>query len=266
MSADPALPYRSDVEVVGLLASPVHRSTRPIRQLALAGAAAVLLAGCGGGSEDAGSEPSAGSSTESGSALAQQDAGEVVDAAFTALEEAGSARVTGSLEEDGSAQELDLQVQGEDAQGSLTTEGVTVELVYTGGAAYVLAPADFWTSFGMPAEFASRLDGQWVLMPEEAAGSFGALTLPGLVDELRSSAGDQATGTVSSDELDGEPVVVVTRDDGSTLTVADDEDAPYPLLIEDVGDGPATIGFSEFGEDVSITAPADPVDLDTLGG
>ncbi|MCZ2858954.1 hypothetical protein [Blastococcus sp. VKM Ac-2987] len=236
-----------------------------IRKLALAGAAAVLLAGCGG-SEDAGSEPSAGATPESGSALARQEAGEVVDAAFTALEEAGSARVTGSIAENGSTQELDLQLQGEDSQGSLTTEGRTVELVYTGGASYVLAPAEFWASFGMPAEFASQLDGQWVLMPEEAAGSFSTLTLPGLVDELRSSAGDQATGEVRSDELDGEPVVVVTQADGSTLTVADDEDAPYPLLIEDLGDSPATVEFSEVGQEFAITAPADPVDLDTLGG
>ncbi|MCF6506754.1 hypothetical protein E9549_04945 [Blastococcus sp. MG754426] len=237
-----------------------------IQRLATAGAAVLLLAGCGG-SEDAGTAaPATTTAAESASSLADQDAAEVVDTAFGALEEAGAAHVVGSMEEGGTTQELDLQLQGEDAQGTITMDGATVELVYTAGTAYVRAPADFWASFGMPAEFAGQLEGQWVLMPEEAAGSFSTLTLSGLVQELRASGGSDITGEVTSGELDGEPVVVVTQDDGSTLTVADDEDAPYPLLIEDKGDAPATVRFSEFGETVEITAPENPVDLNTLGG
>jgi hypothetical protein len=232
-----------------------------MRRLALAGAAALLLAGCGG-SEGSG----AGSSSGSGTELSRAEAAEVVDASFTALEESGAAHVTGSIEEGGSTQELDLQLQGEDAQGSIVMDGVTVELVFTGGTAYVRAPADFWASFGMPAEFAGQLQGQWVLMPPEAAESFGSLTLSGLVDELRSSGGDSIEGEVSTDELDGEPVVVVTQEDGSTFTAADDDDNPYPLLIEDKGDAPATVEFSDFGRPAEIAPPPNPVDLDTLGG
>ncbi|MDP5181073.1 hypothetical protein QOZ88_00335 [Blastococcus sp. BMG 814] len=237
-----------------------------IRRLATVGAAALLLAGCGG-SEDAGTaSPATTSAAETGSSLAEQDAAGVVDAAFSALEEAGAAHVVGSMQESGSTQELDLQLQGEDAQGTITMDGTLVELVYTAGGAYVRAPADFWAAFGMPAEFAGQLEGQWVLMPEEAAGSFSTLTLSGLVDELRASGGDEITGEVTSEEVDGEPVVVVTQEDGSTLTVADGEGAPYPLRIEDKGDAPATVEFSEFGETVEITAPENPVDLNTLGG
>lgn len=235
------------------------------RRLALAGAAALLLAGCGGSAES-GSGSAAGSSGDSGTELSRSEAAEVVDASFTALEESGAAHVTGSIEEGGSTQELDLQLQGEDAQGSIVMDGVTLELVFTGGTAYVRAPADFWASFGMPAEFAGQLQGQWVLMPPEAAESFGSLTLSGLVDELRSSGGDSIEGEVSTDELDGEPVVVVTQEDGSTFTAADDDDNPYPLLIEDRGDAPATVEFSDFGRPAQIAPPANPVDLTTLGG
>jgi hypothetical protein len=238
-----------------------------IRRLAVAGTAVLLLAGCGG-SEDAGTESAAPTTAaeETGSALAEMEASEVVDAAFTALEEAGSAQVTGSIEEAGSTQELDLQLQGDNSQGSITMDGVTVELIYVDGTPYVMAPADFWASFGMPAEFASQLEGQWVLMPPEAAASFSALTLSGLVDELRASGGDQVEGEVTTDELDGEPVVVVTQADGSTFTVADDEENPYPLLIEDKGDAPAIVEFSGFGDEVSIAPPPNPVDLNNLGG
>ncbi|MGY1724861.1 hypothetical protein [Blastococcus sp. SYSU DS0533] len=237
-----------------------------IRRLATVGTALLLLAGCGG-SEDAGTAaPATSTAAEGRSSLADQDAAGVVDTAFSALEAAGAAHVVGSMQESGSTQELDLQLQGEDAQGTITTDGTPVELVYTAGSAYVRAPADFWASFGMPAEFAGQLEGQWVLMPEEAAGSFSTLTLSGLLEELRASGGGGITGEVTTEELDGEPVVVVTQDDGSTLTVADDEDAPYPLLIEDKGDAPATVEFSAFGETVEITAPDNPVDLNTLGG
>ena len=103
-------------------------------------------------------------------------------------------------------------------------------------------------------------------MPPEAAGSFGNLTLPGLVQELRSSGTDPVEGEVTTDELDGEAVVVVTQEDGSTYTVADDDENPYLLLIEEVGEAPATVEFSGFGEPTRIAAPPNPVDLTTVGG
>ena len=230
-----------------------------IRRLALVGAASLLLAGCGGSG-------GSGSSDGSGTELSRADAAEVVDAAFTALEESGAAHVTSTIEEGGSTQELDLQMQAEDAQGSIVFDGVTVELVFTGGTAYVRAPADFWASFGRPPEFAAGLQDQWVRMPPEAAGSFGNLTLPGLVQELRSSGTDPVEGEVTTDELDGEAVVVVTQEDGSTYTVADDDENPYLLLIEEVGEAPATVEFSGFGEPTRIAAPPNPVDLTTVGG
>jgi len=241
------------------------RSSMRIRRLVLLGAASVLLTGCGG-SEETGAGPAASSSDESGTELSRMDAAGVVDASFSALEESGAAHVTGSIEESGSTQELDLQLQGEDAQGTIVMDGVTVELTYTEGTAYVLAPAGFWTSFGMPAEYAGRLEGRWVLMPPEAAESFGSLTLSGLVEQLRSSGGGSVEGEVSTDELDGESVVVVTQEDGSRFSAANDDEQPYPLLIENGGDAPARVEFSGFGEPTEISAPPDPVDLDTLGG
>ncbi|RBY92160.1 hypothetical protein DQ244_07610 [Blastococcus sp. TBT05-19] len=238
-----------------------------MRRLALAGAAALLLAGCGGSDESASdSSAAASSSSESGSELSRMEAAEVVDASFTALEESGAARVVGSIEENGSLQELDLQLQGDDVSGSITMDGVAVQLISVGGQAYVQAPADFWSSFGMPAEFAGQLEGQWVLMPPEAAESFASLTLSGLVAELRSAGGDSVKGEVTTDELEGEEVVVVTQEDGSTFTARDDDAEPFPLLIEDKGDAPATVEFSGFGEPTEITAPPNPFDLNTLGG
>jgi hypothetical protein len=58
----------------------------------------------------------------------------------------------------------------------------------------------------------------------------------------------------------------VTQSDGSTFTVRDDDEEPYPLVIEEQGDAPATVEFSDFGEPAGIAAPPNPFDLNTLGG
>ncbi|HLM03945.1 MAG TPA: hypothetical protein VK402_02010 [Blastococcus sp.] len=237
-----------------------------IRRLAIAGAAALLLAGCGGSDGVDGAEPgAASSSSEAGSSLSRMSGEEVAEASFKALEEAGAAHVQGTITEAGQEQALDLHLQDEDAIGSLTMDGVTLQLVFTGGTSYIQAPGDFWAASGVPEEAAASLDGVWILLPPDAATEFGALTLSGLVDELRTPEDDNAiTGDVTTDELDGQPVVVVTQEDGSTLEVADSGPS-YPLRLVDKGDAPGTVTFSRFGERVTITAPAGALDLSEFG-
>jgi len=232
------------------------------RQAVVLAATALLLTACGGGEK--GSDAAAASS-ESGSALSRMSAQEVFDASFSALEKAGAAHVKGSLTEDGQETAMDLHLQDDDAIGSITIQGATLQFVYLDGVPYIQGTADFWTSSGVPADFAAQLGGAWVLMPKDAAAEFSGLTLSGLVDALTDTGGSTIAGQVTTDELDGEPVVVVTQSDGSRLTVADD-DASYPLVAEDKGDAPGTLTFSRFGEREDITAPADAVDLDDLGG
>jgi hypothetical protein len=231
------------------------------RRAAVLSATALLLAACSGGGS--GSDAAA-SSSESGSELSRMSAQEVFDASFAALEDAGAAHVKGSLTEDGQETGMDLQLQDDDAIGSVTLEGSTLQFVFLDGVPYIQGTADFWTSSGIPAEFAAQLDGAWVMMPKEAAADFSGLTLSGLVDALTDSGRATVDGTVTTDELDGDPVVVVTQSDGSRLTVADD-DPSYPLVVEDKGDAPGSLTFSRFGEREDITAPADALNLDDLG-
>ncbi|MGY1856052.1 hypothetical protein [Modestobacter sp. SYSU DS0290] len=239
-----------------------------IRRLATAGAtaglAAVLLAGCGGDSDsnaESTSSPAAESSSES--ALADQTGAEVSAAAADALEEAGSVHVTGSTGVGAEMQSIDLVMQGDDVSGTVGMGGQTVGLLRTGGVVYMQAPADFWTSFGVPAEFAAQLDGAWVLVPEDGATGFEELTLASLVEELRNPT-TEVEDEVTTDELEGEQVLIVTQTDGSTLAVAA-EGEPYPLQVVNAGDASETLDFSEFGEEVEIVAPEAPVDLTDLG-
>jgi hypothetical protein len=219
-----------------------------IRTLAVLGASTLLLTACG----------------SDGNGMAELSGPEVADRAATALEEAGSAAVSGEYSLGGETGEIDLQVQGEDLAGTLSLGALDVQLTAVGGQVYMQAPADFWTGSGLPEEFAGRLDGRWVLVPAEAAAGFEDLTLQGLADELRTPGDGEIQEEVAEDERDGEPVVVVSDDRGGTLVVAG-EGEPYPLEVTNSQDE-GTLTLSEFGEEQDITAPEDPLDLAELGG
>ncbi len=219
-----------------------------IRTLAVLGTSALLLAACG----------------SDGNGMAELSGPEVADRAATALEEAGSAAVSGEYSMGGQAGEIDLQVQGEDLTGTLSLAGTDVQLTAVGGQVYLQAPAGFWGGSGLPEEFAGQLDGRWVLVPAEAAAGFEELTLQGLADELRTPGEGEYQEEVAEDERDGEPVVVVSNSNGGSLVVAG-EDEPYPLEVAGTEDQ-GTLVLSRFGEEREITAPEDPLDLAELGG
>jgi hypothetical protein len=217
-----------------------------IRQLTVVAGAALLLTACGGGPMDG----------KSGQ--------EVADAAADALEKAGAVHVAGTIAQEGEEGEIDLQLQGADAIGTLTFGGSEIEFLNVGGTAYMKAPPGFWGSFGLPEEVAAQFEGQWVTVPAEAASQFQQFSLDGFVEELRNPSSD-VKKDVEEDELDGDPVVIAEQQDGSTLTVANDEPA-YPLEIKNKGDQEGTVTFSRFGEEEKIEAPADALDLTELMG
>jgi hypothetical protein len=106
-------------------------------------------------------------------------------------------------------------------------------------------------------------------VPEQQQPVFEHFSLAGFVDQLRHPSSD-VKDDVKSDEVDGDPVVILEQKDGSTLTVANDAH-PYPLQVADKvadeGDSPSTLTFSRFGKKQDISAPTDPLDLtEILGG
>jgi hypothetical protein len=219
---------------------------RPLTAPTTLAVTALLLGGCGG------SGP-----------LDDKDGPAVADAAADALEKAGAVHMSGNFEEDGGEGEVDLHLQGEDAIGSITMNGVELELLSADGAVYLKGAADFWTSFGMPAEGAAMFEDRWVIVPEQGAGQFQQFSLAGIVDLFRNPE-SEIDGDVSPEEADGKDVVVVTQEDGSKLTVAN-EDPTYPLSIASEEDG-GKLEFSRFGEKEEIVAPDDAIDLTEMMG
>lgn len=220
-----------------------------LSSLAVAASAAVLLTACGG--DDGGDD----------SPLAGRSGTEVTTAAADALEEAGAVHVQGAMSQDGTEAEIDMQLQGEDAAGSITMDGTELELVLVDGQQYLRAGAEFWAASGLPQQVAASLDGQWVIVPG-GSEDFADLTLAGIADSLR-DPDTPVADEVREDELDGQDVVVVEQEDGSELFVADD-DPSYPLQITDADGGSGTLTFLGFGEEEDISAPAGAVDLEEL--
>ncbi|MBN1095565.1 hypothetical protein JKP76_05680 [Blastococcus sp. TML/C7B] len=207
---------------------------------------ALLLTACGGDSP-----------------LEGKTGSEVAELAADALEESGAVHMAGTMTTDGEEGEVDLQLQDDDASGTITLGGVEIELISVDGDVYMKAAPEFWASFGMPEEAAAEFDGKWVAVPGDAAEGFADFSLAGIADELRS--GEDVKDETRKDELDGDDVVIVEQEDGSQLTVADDDPA-YPLQMKGGDDSEGTVTFSDHGEKKDISAPKDVLDLESVMG
>ena len=229
-----------------------------VRAVVVAGLAAALLTACGGGSVDgtgtrASSAPTTATRTApTGPELAAQ--------AADALEKAGSARIQGNGQAEGQEVGLDLRLNGKDATGTVTLTGQRIELTVAGGAAYVRAPAAFWTAKGVPGPSAATLAASWVRAPDSAASDLTQVNLAGLVAELRHPRDVTFDDRVTTGQVSGQRVWLLTDSDGSTTTIAA-QGPPYPLQVSMTGVDHGALTLSEFGAVPPITAPADAIDL-----
>ena len=95
---------------------------------------ALLLSACGGDSP-----------------LEGKTGPEVAELAADALVEAGSVHVSGEMTDDGETGEIDLRLEGDDAAGTLTMDGVEIEIISVDGTAYLRGTSDLVSMLGIPA-------------------------------------------------------------------------------------------------------------------
>ncbi|MEU2349667.1 hypothetical protein [Modestobacter sp. NPDC049651] len=241
----------------------MRTTTLHLRGIAVAGLAAVLLTACGGSGDSdraAGAGGSSSASTSAQSGLAGKTGPEVAAAAADALAGVDAVHVTGTGTEAGQQVTLDLQLQGSDLSGTIATAGQTVQIISTGGQTYAQAPAAFWSSQGIPAEAAGQLDGRWVALPAEVGDELSGFSLADLADELRHPSDGEVQQEVTTGQVDGQDVVVVTQADGSALSVAA-TGTPYPLQIDNKGDEASSLTLRDFGKKQTIAAPPSPLDF-----
>jgi hypothetical protein len=144
--------------------------------------------------------------------------------------------------------------------------GEAITVIAQGTTTYFKAPASFWSSQKIPAQVAALLGDKWVKIPPSSDGSLiNDLSLSTIVGEIRKPTNGTIAPAVKTGNVAGQPTVVVSQTDGSTLDVAA-TGQPYPLRIVDSSADGADATLSDFGVRQVITAPPGALDLAKLAG
>ena len=216
--------------------------------------AVAALAGCG--------------SSSSGNGVASKSPTEIVAAAKAAADGASAVHVSGSTVTGGSPITLDLSlVTGKGGRGRLTENGLSFELIEIEGTVYINGSSAFYTHFAGPAA-AQLLHGKW-LKASSTSGSFAELSsltdLRKLLDAaLTTGANSKTLVAAGTSTVGGQPAVGVKDTAQNGILYVATTGPAYPLEITKSGAGGGTITFSEWDRPVTLTAPANAVDVEQL--
>jgi hypothetical protein len=211
-----------------------------------------LLSGCG-------------SSSPAGNGLSAKSPAEIIAAAKAAVAGAATAHVSGSVVDAGKPISLDMElVAGKGGKGRLTLEGLSIDLVQLKGAVYLNGSSAFYTKVAGAAA-AQLLQGKW-LKASATGSNFASLAqlsdLGKLINTALASHGKLAGAPAKT--IAGQKAVGVTDvSKGGTLYVASTGTA-YPLEITKSGAGGGTITFDRWNKPVTLSAPANAVNIDQL--
>ncbi|SNT64360.1 hypothetical protein SAMN05421812_1174 [Asanoa hainanensis] len=235
--------------------------------------AAALLAGCG--SKDGGTAgapaPAATSASPTAVALADKAGDDILAASRDAIKEAKSFRLKGSFAEDGKTITMDLKLNGEAVQGTLSMgkgQG-TVEILAVDGQQFIRPDKKFWdvnAGADVGATIAQLMGKKWAKLStkdEDLAALFAPVSA--LDELLKPDGGSVVKGETK--KIGGVDAIALMDS-----AVAEEKlwiattGKPYPVLLESPSDG--TMSFSEFGKDPGIKAPAasSVIDFDKLTG
>ena len=222
---------------------------------------ALAAAGCGGG----GSSTSASDNGE-----ASKSAHQVLTDSLKAAEAASSFRMSGLINASGQSIGVDLTIaKGKGAQGSITLKGHKVELVVVDGYAYMKADGNFWKQFAGPAgtAIAALLKDNWLKFPTDNP-QFGAIAAiadaKALFDEIGSKSGTPTNNGATL--YKGEKVVAIAGGQSKGTFYVASTGTPYPVALVRTGASSGAVVFTNWGEPVTIEAPANSIDISKLAG
>ncbi|MGB8962948.1 MAG: hypothetical protein WCC38_13465 [Pseudonocardiaceae bacterium] len=204
-----------------MLSGPLRAST---------GLLVVLLgvAACGGGGHESG-----------------KPADQILHDAQAAADHAASVHIVGDVTRGDSRAKLDLLLANNgDGKEQITSAGRTIEIVKVGQMLYVRGLP------GMSGPGYQRLS----VSDPRAARLARAVDKKTVFMQL---VNFQDTVTVAGTEtVNGTAAVNLKPQTGpGILSIADDAEHPYPLRIDSTANGQGSITFSDWGADVTITAP-----------
>jgi hypothetical protein len=204
-------------------------------------------------------------SSSSSNSIASKSAAEIVSESKTAADAASSVHVSGALTSSGSPVTLDLDLlAGKGARGELSQNGASFKIILVANTAYISGSPAFYRGLGGTAA-AQIFNGKWLKASAKTGdfASFGQLAdMRKLIDSTLAGHGAIVKGATTV--VNGQKVIAV--DDSSkqgTLYVAT-TGKPYPILLSKSGSETGKITFDRWNQPVTITAPANAVDLAEL--
>jgi hypothetical protein len=209
------------------------------------------LSGCGG---------------SSGNGVASKTPVAIVAAAKAAADSASSVHVSGSIVNGSSSVVLDLElVAGRGGRGRISEDGLSFDVIQTGGTVYISGNSAFYSHFGGAAA-AQLFQGKW-LKASATSGSFATLAtltnLGQLVNTALASHGTLAKkgATVT---IDGQKVLGITDVSHSGTLYIATTGKPYPIEITKSGSSGGKIVFDRWNAHVVLAAPKNTIDLSQL--
>jgi hypothetical protein len=208
------------------------------------------LAGCGGASDNG---------------VASKQPGEILAAARSAASATKTVHLAGTFVAEGNPLSLDLHlVNGEGARGRITEHGLSLDLIETGGEVYIYGSPAYYRHFGGNA--AVRLfSGKWLKAPT-GSGEFSSLSglteMGALLNTLLASrASLKPAGRAT---IDGQKAVAVSGGPGVGVIYVATTGKPYPVAVVRNGAGGGRVVFNQWGAPVSLTPPANAIDISQL--
>jgi hypothetical protein len=197
----------------------------------------------------------------SGNGVASKSPDAIVSASLRAIDSAKTAHISGRVVSGSSPITLNLDlVSGTGGRGQMSEGGLSFQIEVIRHEVYINGSPAFWRHFGGAAA-AQIFHGKWLKAP--ASGQFASLAqlsdLHALLGTVLSTHGSLTkTGTTT---VNGQSAVGV-RDttQGGTLYVAT-TGQPYPLEILKSGAQGGRIVLDSFDKPISLTPPADAIDI-----
>ncbi|GAA1935667.1 lipoprotein [Streptomyces durmitorensis] len=241
------------------------RSSRTLAA-AVAGAALVALAGCGGDDSD-----------DKGGPFAGKSADQIAADAVKATQQADSMHMKGTVQQSaGSSMTIDLSVdQSKNCDGTIETAGASADVRNTKGTFYLRGDEKYWETAlkGQPGgdKIVPKVADKWVKAPADDATAKNVCdkkALTAAMDKDKSERKGMKKGSTTT--VDGSEAIRLTKktSGGETLTLyVATEGKPYILRTTSTGGKePNTATFSDYGKSVSPEepAPGETVDLQKL--
>jgi hypothetical protein len=184
---------------------------------------------------------------------------QALTSARVALRNAQSVHLTGTVKSDGQNITVDLELVGANSQGTLTVDNNDVQLIKLGETVYIKGDPDFLTKYANGnAAAVKALNGKW--LKTASTSDFDAFSIDGFADQLKAGSDVKVNSKTTQATEGGQPVVVLTQTDGSTLSIAN-TGTPYPLSLHGKTASEGQLTFSDYNKPITVTAPTDVFDV-----